>query len=81
MGFSRQEYWSGLPFPSPEWLWCLTQNIQSIWGMRYPGEEEREPAVTHIGSNYSFCLIICVDLCKLFDFSESELSNEIIANL
>ena len=20
MGFSRQEYWSGLPFPSPEWL-------------------------------------------------------------
>ena len=21
MGFSRQEYWSGLPFPSPELLW------------------------------------------------------------
>ena len=20
MGFSRQEYWSGLPFPSPEYL-------------------------------------------------------------
>ena len=20
MGFSRQEYWSGLPFPSPEWM-------------------------------------------------------------
>ena len=20
MGFSRQEYWSGLPLPSPEWL-------------------------------------------------------------
>ena len=49
--------------------------------MCYPGEEEREPAVTHNGSNYSFCLIICVDLCKLFDFSESELSDEIIANL
>ena len=25
MGFSRQEYWSGLPFPSPfeEWLNCF----------------------------------------------------------
>ena len=23
MGFSRQEYWSGLPFPSPEWMWGL----------------------------------------------------------
>ena len=24
MGFSRQEYWNGLPFPSPivEWRWC-----------------------------------------------------------
>ena len=21
MGFSRQEYWSGLPFPSP--MWCF----------------------------------------------------------
>ena len=23
MGFSRQEYWSGLPFPSPNYKWCL----------------------------------------------------------
>ena len=21
MGFSRQEYWSGVPLPSPEWTW------------------------------------------------------------
>ena len=24
-GFSRQEYWSGLPFPSPEWISPLKQ--------------------------------------------------------
>ena len=24
MGFSRQEYWSGVPFPSPSYYCCLT---------------------------------------------------------
>ena len=24
MGFSRQEYWSGVPLPSPDWWWRLT---------------------------------------------------------
>ena len=24
MGFSRQEYWSGLPFPSPTEIWNTT---------------------------------------------------------
>jgi len=32
MGFSRQEYWSGLPFPSPEYL-------------PDPGIESRSPAL------------------------------------
>jgi len=32
MGFSRQEYWSGLPFPSPE-------------DLPYPGIEPRSPAM------------------------------------
>ena len=32
MGFSRQEYWSGLPFPSPE-------------DLRNPGTEPRSPAL------------------------------------
>ena len=31
VGFSRQEYWSGLPFPSPE-------------GLSNPGTEPRSPA-------------------------------------
>ena len=32
MGFSRQEYWSGLPFPSPE-------------DLPHPGIEPRSPAL------------------------------------
>ena len=32
VGFSRQEYWSGLPFPSPE-------------GLPDPGVEARSPAL------------------------------------
>ena len=32
MGFSRQEYWSGLPFPSPE-------------DLPYPGVEPGSPAL------------------------------------
>ena len=32
MGFSRQEYWSGLPFPSPG-------------DLPYPGTESRSPTV------------------------------------
>ena len=37
MGFSRQEYWSGLPFPSPggsSWPWDLTQ-VSCIAGRRF----------------------------------------------
>ena len=32
MGYSRKEYWSGLPFPSPE-------------DLPYPGIETRSPAL------------------------------------
>ena len=27
MGFSRQEYWSGVPLPSPEWALCVCKNV------------------------------------------------------
>ena len=35
MGFSRQEYWSGLPFPSPQQriIWTL---VSIIWRLRNP---------------------------------------------
>ena len=36
MGFSRQEYWSGVPLPSPDYEVTTQQNIVllkfSIWG-------------------------------------------------
>ena len=32
MGFSRQEYWSGLPFPPPSWsLGCLQNSAEGRW--------------------------------------------------
>ena len=34
-GFSRQEYWSGVPLPSPIWSW-ETIDLH-IWPMRYRG--------------------------------------------
>ena len=34
MGFSRQEYWSGLPLPSPLFSWRIYQ----IWSQCCPGE-------------------------------------------
>ena len=42
MGFSRQEYWSGLPFPSPgssrprgqTWVSCIAGGCVTIWASR-----------------------------------------------
>ena len=31
MGFSRQEYWSGLPFPSPETSMEVLQKIKNMY--------------------------------------------------
>ena len=41
-GFSRQEYWNGLPFPSPGYLWprdqtwvsCIAGRFFAIWATR-----------------------------------------------
>ena len=30
MGFSRQEYWTGLPFPSPKALYLIEQSISNV---------------------------------------------------
>ena len=35
MGFSRQEYWSGLPFPSPiKWIRRVKKRLEVIMGER-----------------------------------------------
>ena len=40
MGFSRHEYWSGLPFPAPGTLSC------GMWDLvPWPGMEPRLPAL------------------------------------
>ena len=35
MGFPRQEYWSGLPFPSPNILGQLTLKLQYSWNILF----------------------------------------------
>ena len=30
MGFSRQQYWSGVPLPSPDSAWILLQNVSFV---------------------------------------------------
>ena len=40
MGFSRQEYWSGVPLPSPRWSLLLHkcgQNNRELWKSYLPG--------------------------------------------
>ena len=36
MGFSRQEYWSGVPSPSPQWTWVWVNSRSWRWTVR-PG--------------------------------------------
>ena len=31
MGFSRQEYWSGVPLPSPQWTWVWVNSRRWWW--------------------------------------------------
>jgi len=40
MGFSRQEYWSGLPLPSPKYLLSIRNCLALIWT---PGEGNGTP--------------------------------------
>ena len=47
IGFSRQEYWSGLPFPSPGIFSCGMQIIScGMWNLvPWPGIKPRAPAL------------------------------------
>ena len=42
VGFSRQEYWSGFPFPSPIPKFSFVQLIKTIWVKIYPSVEKNE---------------------------------------
>ena len=47
MGFSRQEYWSGLPFPSPSDQTCVSY----IAGGFFELSNQRSPLKSQTGSN------------------------------
>ena len=58
MGFPRQEYWSGLPFPSPGNLpnpeikpGCPALQVNSL------------PEFAHQGSPSNICVCVCVCVC------------------
>ena len=49
MGFSRQEYWSGVPLPSPSRLgWALNLMVTVLLGDR-KGEDQSDPGKTSRG--------------------------------
>ena len=53
MGFSRQEYWSGLPFPSPGDLPHpgIEPRSPALWADALPSEP---PSVTQIGKRLNY---------------------------
>ena len=57
MGFSRQEYWSGLPFPSPEDLPDSGIKLVS------PALQEDSLPPSHKGSPNKDCVYVCVCVC------------------
>ena len=52
MGFSRQEYWSGLPFPSPESLSDpgIEPRSPTLWADSLPAESQGKFKNTGVGS-------------------------------
>ena len=50
MGLSRQEYWSGVPLPSPKWLLFTTKSV--VW------------CISKADSNISMNFYKCVHLCN-----------------
>ena len=78
MGFSRQEYWSGLPFPSPV-------------DLPSPGIEPRSPALTGgfftVGATWegpfviSFVMYCNVNLCSVISYTPLEECSKTIRQL
>ena len=64
MGFSRQEYWSGVPLPSPEKLSSLSHSIVFLYFFALISEEG-----FLISPCYSLELCIKMDLSFLFSFA------------
>ena len=58
MGFSRQEYWSGVPFPSPGDIPVpgIEPGSPALWADDLPSEPPAKPRVY-------ICVCVCVCIC------------------
>ena len=76
MGFSRQEYWGGLPFPSPSWTLTLWYIQNSKWvkdlnirakAIRLSeeniGKKLHNIGVSSVSSVPQLCPTLCVPAC------------------
>ena len=70
MGFSRQEYWTGLPFPSPGGLPDprIKPKSPALQADTLPSEPPGKPFLGEIIKiqhfNYSWFIFLCLDNCK-----------------
>ena len=62
MGFSRQEYWSGLPFPSPGDLpnSGLKPRSPALQADSLPAEPQGKPINKHISIQINLCFVYIV---------------------
>ena len=70
MGFARQEYWSGVPFPSPslpiskyKWIWGLSviaEALSHLFGVQVQIWNDNDPHIRNwlIGELYRGLLLI-----------------------
>ena len=79
MGFSRQEHWSGLPFPSPNaWKWKVkVKSLSRVWLLAIPwtAAHQAPPSMGFSRQQYwsgvplpsPECLIVSDKLLRLFE--------------
>ena len=65
MGFSRQEYWSGLPFPSPLFVWGFYKILTSPAKLKIRYAEKFGPKHTVFNHNLFKNFSICVGKTQL----------------
>ena len=65
MGFSRQEYWSGLPFPSPGDIPVpgIEPGSPGLWADDLPSEP---PAKPHVYICVCVCVYVYVYICNIY---------------
>ena len=56
MGFSRQKYWSGLPFPSPSFILSLVEVLRSLKIHKDLLEIKKKKERHSIGLSSDFCI-------------------------